>query len=75
MTNKFEPIMLRYNNQYIFNKTRFQSDYSRSSGLYCLYYLYYRSTHTFKETIIELGSRSIADNENYILYLFIQHVK
>ena len=62
MTNKFEPFMLRYNNQYIFNKTRFQSEYSSLCGLYCLYYLYYRLTHSYKNTINDLSSRSIADN-------------
>ena len=51
MTNTFEPILLKYNNQYIFNKTRFQSEYSSSCGLYCLYYLYYRSTHAYENTI------------------------
>ena len=65
MTNTFEPILLKYNNQYIFNKTRFQSEYSSSCGLYCLYYLHYRSTYAYENTINELGSRSIADNESF----------
>ena len=65
VTNTFEPILLKYNHQYFFNKTRFQSEYSNSCGLYCLYYQCYRSTHTYENTINELSSRSIADNESF----------
>ena len=57
MTNTFEPFLLKYNNQYIFNKTRFQSEYSSSCGLYCLYYIYYRTTHSYENTINELSSK------------------
>ena len=74
MTNTFEPILLKYNNQYIFNKTRCQSEYSNSCGLYCLYYLYYRSTHAYENTISELSSRSIADNESFLLHFFLEYV-
>ena len=74
MTNTFEPILFKYNNQYIFNKTMFQSEYSSSCGLYCLYYLYYRSTHAYENTINELSSRSIADNESFLLNFFFEYV-
>ena len=75
MANAFEPILLKYNNQYIFNKTRFQSEYSSLCGLYCLYYLYYRSTHAYENTINminELSSRWIADNESLLLNFFLE---
>ena len=56
MTNTFEPILLKYNNQYIFNKTKFQSEYSSTCGLYCLYYLYHRSTNSYENTVHSFAS-------------------
>ena len=47
MTNTFEPILLKYNNQYIFNKTRFQVRVD------CTVYITYTiDQHTLMKTLL-----------------------
>lgn len=69
----FENFLVNRGPQYKFNTQKVQSDESTQCGLFCIYYLYFRSRNVSFEDILSSFSHRLSENDKKLLTFFHNH--